>query len=376
MRLLRFFLWLSAVFAILVALLYITDTDYLLKGIRATYLNGTKTASIDDAKYFDLNLVKATNPEAWSIAEDYNQIELSDKLMNSLEETGTVAFLVVKNDQILYEKYWSGYTDSSRSNIFSMAKSITTLLVQKAIQESYIDSWDDKVTKYLPELQGAYSKDLTLRDLSMMTAGLDWNEHYTNPFDITAQTYYGNDLQKTMFQKVHVVIEPGSEFEYQSGATQYLGFIISRATGMSVSDYASKTLWHELGAEHSATWHLDAEDGDELSYCCFNSNARDLSRFGKLILNHGRWNGEEVIDSSFLAKATVPGASDYYGWSFWILQDHLENVFYMRGHLGQYVIMIPSRDLVVVRLGKKSDEQTNHHHNEFRLIVKEVLSTF
>ena len=369
-------MWLMVVLALLVGLILITDNGYLLKGAWATYFHGTKTASIDDMRFYETRTIKASRPEAWPVSESYNQEELSGELRNALETTGSVAFLVARNGKLVYEEYWDGYSDSSQSNSFSMAKSITTMLVQRAIEEGYIDSWEDRVTKYLPEIEGAYRQDLKLRHLSMMTAGLDWNEHYSNPFDITARAYYGDDIQETMFERVHVVTEPGAEYEYQSGSPQFLGFVISRATGMSVSEYAAKTLWRDIGAEKDAEWHLDSKGGEELTYCCFNSNARDFARLGQLLLQHGQWNGTEVLDSAFIAEATRGGAIDYYGWSFWILQDHDEHIYYLRGHLGQYVIVIPAKNLVVVRLGKSSQEQVDHHHREFRLIVDEVLKNF
>lgn len=376
MRFLRFLLWVMVVLAMLIGLILITDNGYLLKGAWATYFHGTSTASIDDMQFYHTREVEASRPQPWKLSENYNQKELGAKLRNTLESSGSVAFLVARNNELVYEEYWSGYSDSSKSNSFSMAKSIVTLLVQRAIEDGYIGSWEDRVTKYLPEIQGPYRQDLKLRHLSTMTAGLEWNEHYSNPFDITARAYYGNDIEETMFERVPVVIEPGSEFEYQSGSPQLLGFVISRATGMSVSEYASKTLWQEMGAVQDAAWHLDEKDGDELTYCCFNSNARDFARFGKLLINEGNWDGVQVIDSAFVAIASQPAAVDYYGWSFWILQDHPEQVYYMRGHLGQYTIVIPAHDLVIVRLGTSSEEQVDHHHREFREIVEEVLKEF
>lgn len=364
------------ILAILVGGLLVTNNGYLLKGAWATYFHGTKTATIDDMRFYQTREVEATRPEPWAEDKSYNQAQLSSELREALESTGSVAFLVAKNDQLVYEEYWQGYSDSSQSNSFSMAKSIVSMLVQKAIQEGFIESWEEPVIKYLPELQGPYRADLKLRHLSMMTAGLEWNEHYTNPFDITARAYYGDEIQETMFENVPVTTEPGSEYEYQSGSTQLLGFVLSRATGMSLSEYASQTLWRSMGAVQDAAWHLDHRNGDELCYCCFNSNARDFARFGKLLINNGKWDGQEVLDSAFIHRASHAGASDYYGWSFWILQDHPEHVFYMRGHLGQYVIVIPSHDLVIVRLGTSAAEQQNHHHREFRVIVDEVIKGF
>src|SRR5690606_18030201 len=107
------------------------------------------------------------------------------------------------------------------------------------------------------ELEGPYANDLELWHLSTMTAGLQWNEHYTNPFDITARAYYGNDIAELMYREVPVINEPGANYQYQSGAPQLLGLILAKATGKTVSEYASENLWTKIGAEHTAFWHLD-----------------------------------------------------------------------------------------------------------------------
>ena len=356
--------------------LFFTNHEYLLKGVWATYLHGEKTATISDARFFATRPVPAANPQPWTIAENYNSMSLSDTLRKTLAMTETVAFLVVKNDEIVYEQYWDGYSDTSHSNSFSMAKSITTLLAQKAIQEGYIQSWDDKVSDYLPGMEGPFANELQLKHLSTMTAGLQWNEHYTNPFDITARAYYGSNIKETMFDYAPVVTKPGSEFHYQSGAPQLLGLVISKATGKTVSDYAAETLWKSIGAEETAYWHLDKEGGHELTYCCFNSNARDFARYGKLLINHGKWNGQAIIDSSFLYTATNSAASPNYGWSFWVYDEKVNHVFYMRGIHGQYVIVIPEKDLVICRLGRKLIKDENDHPKDFRVIVEESIKYF
>lgn len=376
MKFLRFLLILLLIIGLAVLGLVLTGNSYLLQGVWATYLHGEKSATISDARFFDLRDVPATNPQPWPIAEDYNQRKLSDTLKRTLDMTESVAFLVVKNDSILFEKYWHGYSDTSHSNSFSMAKSITTMLVQKAIEEGYIKSWEDKVIDYLPQLQGPYRKELKLKHLSKMTAGLKWNEHYSNPFDITARAYYSSDISEVMFERVPVVREPGTGFEYQSGAPQLLGMVLSAATGKSVSEYAAETLWKSMGAQETAWWHLDDEGGTELTYCCFNSNARDFARFGKLLEHNGQWNGEQVLDSTFVWQASHAGAAPYYGWSFWIYNDFLHHVYYMRGILGQYVIVIPEKDLVIVRLGKKRLEKVDDHPREIPVIINEVVKYF
>jgi len=280
--------WLVIVVVLLVAAAYLTGNQFLIKGLWAAYLHGNTSATIGDARFFDTRTVKTGTAAPWRESEYFGEWQLTDVLRESLEETRSVAFLMVQGGEVIFEEYWDGYGASSRSNSFSMAKSITTMLVQCAIQDGIIPHWDTKVRDYLPGLKGEFADELTLRHLSTMTAGLDFNEHYTNPFDITAKLYYGPDAEQLMLDKVTVIRKPG-EHEYQSGATQLLGLAVMKATGKPLAEYASEKLWKPLGAVHDAEWHVDGK-GTELAFCCFNSNARDFARFEGLAV-HDPWAG-------------------------------------------------------------------------------------
>ncbi len=363
--------WPGLVIAIFIGTAYLTGNQFLLKGLWAAYLHGNTSATIGDAQFFETRTVKAGAASPWKVSDFYFEWDISGDLLRSLEETRSVAFLMVKEGEIVYEQYWDGYSDSYRSNSFSMAKSITTMLVQCAIQDGIIPDWDAKVRDYLPEIQGEFADELTLRHLCTMTAGLDFNEHYSNPFDITAKLYYGPDAEKLMIEKVPVIRKPG-EYEYQSGATQLLGLALMKATGRPVAEYASEKLWKPLGAEHDAEWHVDGM-GRELTFCCFNSNARDFARFGQMLLNNGEFNGQQILDSSFVATATRPHAVPFYGHSFWVYDDEGTRIFYQRGILGQYIIVIPEYDLVVVRLGHVRLGNDDNHSLDFKVIIREVL---
>ena len=365
--------WISLVMIVLVATIYFSGNQFLLKGLWAAYLHGNTTATISDAKFFETRTVEAGTANPWKVSDFYYEWDISGTLRTSLEETNTVAFLMVKDGEIVFEEYWDGYSDSSRSNSFSMAKSVTTMLTQCAIQDGSIPSWDTKVKDYLPQLKGEFADELTLRHLSTMTAGLDFNEHYTNPFDITAKLYYGPDVEKLMIENVPVIDKPGDTYEYQSGATQLLGLAVMKATGKTLSEYASEKLWKPMGATYSAEWHLDSENGKELAFCCFNSNARDFARFGQMLLQQGNYNGKQLLDSSFVAIATVPFVEPFYGHSFWMTDDYGTHIFYQRGILGQYIIVIPEYDMVVVRLGHERLGNDENHSTDFRVIVEEVL---
>jgi CubicO group peptidase (beta-lactamase class C family) len=367
--------WLLIVIILLVVLAFATGNQYLLKGIWATYLHGYKTASVDDKRFFSTRTIAAGEPQPWPIAPDHNQMQLSEELRQSLESTRSVAFLIARNGELLYEEYWDGYGETSRTNSFSMAKSITTMLAQCAIQDGFMQSWDQRVIEFLPDLKGEYADQLTLRHLTTMTAGLEFNEHYTNPFDITARLYYGTDSEELMLEEVPVYREPGT-FEYQSGATQLLGLAVTKATRRTLSDYASDKLWRHMGAAHDAEWHLDSREGNEHAYCCFNSNARDFARFGQLMLQKGNWNGQQLLDTAFVEVAVQPYAVPHYGYSFWLLTDAGTEVYYMRGIHGQYIITIPELDLVVVRLGHEMGPKRENHPEVVWRIVREMVGTF
>lgn len=373
----KFLFGLVIVVLVLVISLRISGNGYLIKGVWATYLHGEKSATIGDARFFDTRKVEAGTPEPWYISERYNKTDLSNDLTDMLTQTRSVAFVVIKNDSIQYEQYWDDYSDTSHSNLFSATKSIVSMLAQAAIQDGYFESWDQKVIDFLPELKGEFADELTVRHLSTMTAGLDFNEHYTDPFCITAQTYYTDDVWDLMLEKVPVITKPGSQFEYQSGATELLGMTIIKATGKHLSDYASEKLWKPLGAEHSAFWHIDQHMGTEMAFCCFNTNARDFARFGKMMLHQGNSNGQQLLDSSFYQLAGTPYKVPYYGHGFWIDDESETPIFYQRGILGQYCIVVPDKNLVIVRLGherRKTEGAT--HPDDYRTIVTETLKLF
>jgi len=371
--LIRVLLGIALLLTVMVVVIKIKGDDYMLKGLWACYLHGNNSATIDDAKYFSTHKIEpAKQSWEWPESNNYNKIALSEKLESMLKQTHSVAFLVVKNDSLITEHYWEGYSDSSQSNSFSMAKSITTLLVQVAIQKGILKDWHQKVKSILPELTGKYAGELELWHLSTMSSGMEWDESYKNPFAITAKAYYGNHV-KELVSKLPIVDQPGKFYNYQSGSTQLLGICLMKASGKSLSDLASEWFWEPMQAVHPAKWHTD-EDGTELAYCCFNSNARDFARFGKLMLNQGNWNGQQLLDSSFVQLATTGALVPYYGYSFWLDKSHGTNIFYQRGILGQYIISIPEYKTVIVRLGKKRlGLEDDSHSQDYHVIVKEVL---
>ena len=366
------FLLVLGITAVLVGVVWLSPYGYLIKGLRMTYLIGEKSANYLDYKGFDKREV-ANNPERVSVlavTEDAGTVELSSALREMLKRTNSGSFLVFRNDSLVCERYFEPVADTVMTNSFSMAKTITCLLFQRAIEEGKIASWDEPVRKFLPwvgkaavekgEAVDGVSPDqmeanaaaLTLRHLITMSAGLQWNESYQSPFGITAKAYYGSDIEATM-REVPVVVMPGTQFEYQSGSTQLLGLVLEQVTGKHLSDLASDWLWKPLGMEAPAYWSLDKANGRELNFCCVNARSRDFGRLGLMVLH----NGKGLVDSGFLAMARKPFEMGgkvlvpFYGHSFWLGSVDGVDFQFFNGLKGQYIVVIPSKNMVVVRTG-------------------------
>ena len=371
----RIVIGLFSLVLIVLLLLYIFKADYLIKAVRITYLNGHSTAFLEDYKYFPNRIIQdSTVTQPWNISKNCNQIKATQKLEKLHKDKGTVAFLIIKNDSIWHESYYDNYNKDTKSNSFSMAKSIVSACLGKAIMQGKIKSLDQKVAGFFPEFKEGKSAEMTVGDLSSMASGLNWDENYYSPFSITTRAYFDDDLTAVILG-LKGVETPGKSYKYLSGNTQLLAMCVEKAVGKSLADYVSESFWKPMGAESDAFWQTDHEDGIVKAYCCIASNARDFARFGKLYLQNGKWNGKQILDSSFVAKSVTPRfkASPEYGYGWWLDTYQNKKVFYMRGHLGQLVIVIPEDHLIIVRLGHLGDKPNKGsvHSKDFYVYLEE-----
>lgn len=375
-KLKKFLVKLLIFIGVLILSLYIFKKDYLLRAVRITYFNGHSTAFLDDYKYFDNRIIEKSNqPQPWNLAKNYNQVKPTDKLEQLHKEIGTVAFLIIKNDSIWNENYYDNYNKDTKSNSFSMAKSIVSASLGKAIMEGKIKNLDTKVADFFPEFKKGKSAQMTVGDLSSMSSGLEWDEAYYDPFSITTQAYFDENLTPVILN-LKSIEEPGETYKYLSGNTQLLAMCIEKAVGKSLADYVSESFWKPMGAESDAFWQTDKKDGMVKAFCCIASNARDFARFGKLYLQHGKWNGQQILDSAFVAKSITPRFKDspQYGYGWWLSTFNNKKVLYMRGHLGQYVIVVPEDNLIIVRLGNHDQPSTtgSPHSDDFYVYLEET----
>ena len=328
---------------------------------------------ITDAKIFSSHVVaKAEQGWDFPIADNFNQDTMSVEEEAYLKKYGTVAYLVIQRDSVLYEEYREGWNAKKLVNVFSVTKSIVGLLIGIAHDEGVIENLDDRVSKYLPEFQEG--EKITVRNLLTMSSGLNWEESYSSPFSTTAQAYYGDNIRE-LIMKLKVVEEPGKRYDYKSGDTQLLSFVLEAALqkkypngeNITISEYATRKLWQPIEASENALWSLDRKGGDEKTYCCFNTTARDIARLGRLILRKGDWNGRQIISESYLQEAITPASYlenefgdaplNYYGFQIWNI--HYKGLQFpaFKGLGGQYIFMIPQKEAIVVRLGHERSDK-------------------
>jgi CubicO group peptidase (beta-lactamase class C family) len=373
----KLFKFLVIFFGLLIAVLYITDTDYLIKAVRTIYMKGHTTAFLEDYKEFDNQEIKIATPQPWPNHTNYNSVKETETLTELNEISGTVAYVIIKNDSIWFENYYDGFNEDSKSNSFSMAKSYVSGLMQKAIQDGYIKSLDQPVCDFLPAFCDGKAAKMTVGDLSSMSSGTNWDEAYYSPLSITTRAYFDDDLAKVM-NGLKMETDPGKSFKYASGDTQMLAMVIEKASGKKLYDYFEDSFWKPLGAENSTLWQVDSEDHDLVkAYCCIASNAKDFARYGKLFKDYGKWNGKQILDSAFVVKSVKPRFTDspQYGYGWWLADFDGKDAFYMRGHLGQYVIVIPEDNVIVVRLGhtiEKTNPNIDPHSADFYSLLFEA----
>lgn len=367
MRLLKYLLWtLLIIFLLANLFILVTGRTYLYKGIVNTYLEGRIGPDIAEREIFPNRRLGTAEPQPWPQHSSFGKTSLTEEERNYLDSLRTASFLVFHRDSLLFEGYGEGFAQDSVSNSFSVAKSIVNVLAGIALKEGAINGLEERVAEYLPSFQKGKKSQIRIRDLMSMRSGLNWEESGADPFSHNARAYYGDDLQG-LIRELKVVEEPGTRFDYQSGNTLILGALLRKATGMSLAKYAERKLWRPLGAVHPAFWNLDHKEGMEKAFCCFYAIPRDFARIGRLYLQKGSWQGEQLLDSSYVTRSVSPSGrkgkrTPFYGLFWWLERYEGQKVFYARGILGQYIIVVPAEEMIIVRTGREREDKNGRMH--------------
>ena len=262
------------------------------------------------------------------------------------DQLNTTGLIVLKNGELVFEKYALGHTEDQTWISFSVAKSVVSMLYGAAINDGYIKSVDDLASTYLPSLrEGAY-KDTTIKNILQMASGVKWNEDYEDPeSDVASSPIQILDLIEYMgdLEKLH---QPGTHFNYNSGETNLAGAVLRAAIGNNLSTYLHKTIWQPFGMESEAYWMLDEADGVEYGGCCINATLRDYARLGLFALNKGTLaTGEQILPEDWMQESTNPSSgANYYGYYWWLRPN---NSYRATGIFGQFIWVDPKEELVV-----------------------------
>lgn len=351
----------------------------------------------DSAKFENVTIQKSATP--FYFKNNFpNKVydSLKTRLDTSLIGTKTNVFLVIKNDSIIYQYLSEGNTLAVRQPSFSMAKSFVGTLVGMSLDRGEIKSTDELVIDYLPELakNDERFKRLTIQHVLDMRSSFDFKERSFSPFSQITRSYYGANLKKIV-GKLKFKNEPGKVFEYQSINTQVLAFILEKATGKSLQELMQKRLWKPLGAESDALWSLDNAEHIK-AFCCISATALDFAKIGRLYLNGGNWEGNQLVSKRWVAITTNPDTLTKlrYKNQFWATRDFKffkdsasavnsltkeglkhpvernpdGRFFYAKkvydykaqGMFGQSVYVNPQNKVIIVRLGDRQ-KKVNFH---------------
>lgn len=283
------------------------------------------------------------------------------------EARNSTGLIVMHQGRIVWEAYWRGYGPEATFNAMSMTKTLMGMLIGIAIAEGHIASMEDPVATYVPEWRADARANIAIADLLAMQSGLR-NEDQTDTLDSDlVQMFLGSDVTRIALS-IPSLHPPGERFDYNNVNTQILGLVLANATGMPVADYLSTRLWQPLGAGDGELW-LDHPGGFPKTFCCFFATARDWARVGQLWLTDGKVGDREIVPSPWLAQMATPSPLEpTFGYHLWIKARTAdfpnvntaatapflaEDTIYLDGRGVQRVYIIPSEDLVIVRMGEQ-----------------------
>lgn len=288
--------------------------------------------------------------------------------------------IIIHDGDVKFEKYFLGNDEHTRWMSMSVVKSMTATLIGAAIQDGYIDSIDDSIVRYLPQLQGTAYDGVSVRNLLQMTSGVAWNETYTDASSdrrrmLEAQIGQQPGAILELMGSLPRAAEPGTRWNYSTGETHVAGALVAAATDRPVAEYLSEKIWSKVGMEADANWWLESPDGLEVGGSGLSATLRDYARFGLFMRDDGIINGEQVLPDGWMSEAgsrkTVGGEEVEYGYMLWPLHG---NTYSAIGIFGQFVFVDPDNDIVVAMWSAQSKPVGKEGVDEYAFL--EALSAY
>ncbi len=339
----------------------------------ATFYNPEKITENfrSSAEKFPHSIVKTAEPwhfkradQALELPETYTYQEQEHSFSELLEKSGTTGLIIVKDDTILYENYFQGEQAGDKHAMFSVTKSFVSALFGITLEEGLIDSIEDPVTKYLPELVGSGYEGVKIRDVLTMSSGIRFNEDYgdflsdVNRMSMTIATKGSLDEFAASLSRER---EPGTFNHYVSVDTHVLGMIITKVTGRTLTELLIEKIWHPVGMEFDSIWMIDGE-GMEVAMGGLQVTLRDMARFGRLYLHNGNWNGMQLVPEDWITAsvkpsaphlmpgANNPGSDTPYGYGFqWWTPENPRGDFMASGIYDQFIYIDPTTGIVIAK---------------------------
>lgn len=289
-----------------------------------------------------------------------------------VERTTTTGLLVLKDGAVVHERYRLGASAASRFTSWSVAKSFVSTLVGIALADGRIDSLDDPISRYVPELRGSAYDGVAIENVLQMSSGVDFDEDYDDRLsDINlffVKLFLLGKGANDVVDDYGRARPSGEAFDYASIDTQALAMLLAAVYDRPFTKLLEQRLWHPLGAR-AAHWSIDDTDGDgtAIAFCCLNARLRDFAKLGQLYAQHGRWRGERLLPAAWVREATTPGApflepgalpgdSDYRGYAYqWWVPERYEREYFAAGVWGQYVYVSEPDRLVIARTAVDPD---------------------
>ncbi len=291
------------------------------------------------------------------------------------EDSNTMGFLVIQNDSIVFEQYYLGHTEQTKSISWSLAKSFISALVGIAIEEGHIKNVLETVDTYVPELKGSAYEGVTIKNILQMSSGVRFNEDYgdfNSDINRWGRSFALGTSQDAFVKTLTREREQGTYNHYVSINTHILGMVLKRATGESVTKYMQEKFWNPVGMEHDSYWVVD-NTGMEVVLCALNATLRDYAKIGSVYLNKGNWNGKQIVSEEWVTISTTPDAPHLipgdnpnsthdlgYGYQWWIPEGD-QGEFQGQGVYNQTIYVNPTTKTVIVKLSANDKFNDKSH---------------
>lgn len=307
-------------------------------------------------------------------------IEIDGK-KTSLEEymttQNTMGIVVLKDGKIRLEKYRSQADGNTHWISFSVTKSITSTLVGAAILDGYITSIEDPITKYIPELKGSGYDGVLIKHIMTMTSGVQWNEDYTDPeADVSkmqaVQPKKGESPVVAYMKTLKSTSKPGEKWNYNTGETNLIGVLVTKATGKTLSAYLTEKIWMPYGMEQEASWALNA-NVEEYGGCCISTSVKDFARFGQFVLEEMKVEKPRVVPKNWFQEAGKAQVNfdkeNGYGYQWWTYGN---GTFGARGIFGQEIFIDSSRNLIIA-INSNFVSAVDPKSNQLRVTLRKTI---